>query len=80
MSALKGKKWPVGVLVLVAAIAASVAFAQTPSGPPATQAQEPPETGPVYALSQRLAAETDRMTLGMAQMRLNAASAAQPPR
>lgn len=80
MRALKKNKWPIGVLALVAAIAGSVAFAQTPSGPPAAQAQDPPETGPVYALSQRLAAETDRMTLGIAQMRLNAAAAAQPPR
>lgn len=69
------KKWSIGVLLLVLAAAGSMALAST-NAPSAAQAPrgrpETVEIGTVYALSQRLASETDRMTVGLAQLRLNA--------
>lgn len=76
------KKWSLGALLLVLAAAGSMALTST-NGPSSAKAPEgKPETaeiGAVYAASQRLASETDRMTVGLAQLRLNA-SARQPDR
>lgn len=75
------KRWRLVVLLLALAAAGSMAFAGTLTGQGVKSAHTlatPPdsaETALLNALSRQLAAETDRMTLGFAQMRLNAASA-----
>ena len=81
------KRWRLGVLLLALLAVGTAAFAGRPALAKAsaeTAAARPrPETAEIaalYAQSQRLAAETDRMTLGVAQMRLNASAGATPLR
>ncbi len=70
-------------LAAAASLALAPAFARTPAGGVTGSAPAPAESAEIsalYAQSQRLAAQTDRMSLGLAQIRLNAASAGADPR
>ena len=81
------KQWRLAVMLLALAAAASLAlapaFARTPTAGVTSSAPAPGESAEISALSavaQRLATQTDRISLGLAQMRLNAASRGTDPR
>lgn len=72
------KKWPLGAGLLALAAAGSLALAGRDGPTSATAAPGTPETfeiRAVYAISAQLALDTDRMTVGLAQLRLNASAA-----
>ena len=70
------------MLVLVVAIAGSLAFAHRPPAQAPASGGGPPvqtaEIAALYAQSQRLASDTDRISLGIAQIRLNASAGSSP--
>ncbi len=80
------KRWPLGVALLVLVAVGSMAWAsaEAPASAKAstrTSAGKPEtaEIAALYALSQRLSAQTDRISEGLVQMRVNA-SAGDPDR